>query len=103
MKDPIFIIYTFVYLISSTRARSIAGWMYPWLQWTYAYSENATSVEIEDHVSQILDVFGYLIFASPLFAILPELIVVIFFWIKEQLDENRMNNKVAQFKYVDKG
>ena len=68
--------------------------MYPWLQWTYAYSENATSVEIESHVSQILDIFGYLIFASPLFALLPELIVLILLSIQPKLKEKFNRDKL---------
>ena len=82
-KKPVFIIYTIVYIISSNRARTISGWMYPWLQWTYANSENASSIEIAEHVSGILDIYGYLTFAAPLFALLPELILTLFLLIKK--------------------
>ena len=59
--------------------------MYPWLQWTYANAENATAFEIEQHVSGILDVYGYLTFAAPLLALVPELILTIFLLIKKGL------------------
>jgi len=80
-KTPVFIIYTIVYVVSSNRARTISGWMYPWLQWTYAL--NSTETEIEEHVSGILDVYGYLTFAAPLFALMPELILRIILWIQK--------------------
>ena len=72
-----------LYVVSSNRARTISGWMYPWLQWTYANALNSTETEIEEHVSGILDVYGYLTFAAPLFALMPELILRIILWIQK--------------------
>ena len=52
-------------LVVSCRVKSIQGWIFPWLDWTYA---NATDTSI---VSNQLDVYGYTYFMSPIVALFP--------------------------------
>ena len=59
------------YTIVSCRVKSIQGWIFPWLDWTYA--KNASS----DVVSRQLNVYGYTYFLSPLVGLFPGLLSLI--------------------------
>jgi len=58
-----FLIY---YNVMAVRVRTVPVWIVIWLDWTYA--DVALS---EDLQSQYLDLYGYLLYMSPLFATLP--------------------------------
>ena len=64
--------YCAFYCIGCTRIKSIQGWIYPWMEWTYS-----TVPDSKDLVSQQLDIYGYLYLASPLVGFVPGIISVL--------------------------
>ena len=57
--------FTAYYTILSSRTKSIQGWIYPWMDWVYA------NHDASDTVSNLLNLYGYSIFLSPLVALFP--------------------------------
>ena len=57
------------------------------MEWSYA-KVPGDAAEIEAHVGNLLEIYGLLLFASPLFAALPEL----FSWIGSKLNRNGILN-----------
>ncbi|CBY36856.1 unnamed protein product [Oikopleura dioica] len=86
-KDPTFIAFLIVFVIYSTRVKAIQGWIYPWMEWSYA-KVNADQADIDSHVGNLLEIYGLLLFASPLFAAMPEF----FSWIGSKLNKNGILN-----------
>jgi len=64
--------YCAFYCIGCTRIKSIQGWIYPWMEWTYS-----TVPDSKDLVSQQLDIYGYLYLASPLIGFVPGILSVL--------------------------
>ncbi len=100
-KDPTFIAFLIVFVIYSTRVKAIQGifdtkikllqlfpgWIYPWMEWSYA-KVDADQADIDSHVGNLLEIYGLLLFASPLFAAMPEF----FSWIGSKLNKNGILN-----------
>ncbi|CAG5110747.1 Oidioi.mRNA.OKI2018_I69.chr2.g5117.t1.cds [Oikopleura dioica] len=82
-----FLLFATVFVVYSTRVKALQGWIYPWMEWSYAKVPGDTA-EIEAHVGNLLEIYGLLLFASPLFAALPEL----FSWIGSKLNRNGILN-----------
>ena len=53
--------------------------MYPWVEWSYPIATDLSpkSARIRQVVSKTLDIYGYANFCSPLFALIPGIIIVI--------------------------
>lgn len=64
--------YCAFYCIGCTRIKSIQGWIYPWMEWTYS-----TVPDSKDLISQQLDIYGYLYLASPLIGAVPGILSVL--------------------------
>ena len=58
--------YALFYCMGCTRIKSIQGWIYPWMEWTYSNVPDSDGL-----VSDQLDIYGYLYLASPLVAFVP--------------------------------
>ena len=65
--------YCAFYCIGCTRIKSIQGWIYPWMEWSYS-----TVPDSKELVSQQLDIYGYLYLASPLIGFVPGVLSVLF-------------------------
>ena len=74
LKSFLFWQYLVAFNILNFRVKTIQGWVYPWMDWTYSAVTDSAQSEVETYVSNILDFYGYLLYASPLFAALPSLI-----------------------------
>ena len=57
------------------------------MEWSYA-KVDADQKEIDEHVGNLLEIYGLLLFASPLFAAMPEF----FSWIGSKLNKNGVLN-----------
>ena len=57
------------------------------MEWSYAKVQ-ADQADIESHVGNLLEIYGLLLFASPLFAALPEF----FSWVGSKLNRNGILN-----------
>ena len=69
MKSILFWQFVIVFNILSVRMKSIQGWIYPWMDWTFSDISDSGQV-----VSDALDFYGYFVFISPVVATLPGLI-----------------------------
>ena len=54
LKSPLFWQYVTVFTLMSFRIKSIQGWVYPWMDWTYAEAD----VE-PGFVSDLLNFYGF--------------------------------------------
>ena len=52
--------------------KTIQGWIYAWLEWTYSKADVS-----DGFISDILDIYGYFLFIAPIFALIPGLIIKI--------------------------
>ena len=75
--DQLEILYNKSVKVISMRLKSIQGWMYPWLDWTYSGTNSSTIV------SDQLNIYGYTYFMSPLIAFFPGLLSMIILKIRD--------------------
>ena len=79
--------YCAFYCIGCTRIKSIQGWIYPWMEWSYS-----TVPDSKELVSQQLDIYGYLYLASPLIGFVPGVLSVLFQKITSKLPANGLKS-----------
>ena len=46
--------------------KTIQGWIFPWMEWTYAEADVS-----DGYTSEILDIYGYFLFAAPFMTMIP--------------------------------
>ena len=63
--------YAALYTILCCRIKSIQGWIFPWLDWTYS---NIDDDQAKTIISDQLDFYGYTYFVSPIVALFPGLL-----------------------------
>ena len=54
LKTPLFWQYTAVFTLMSFRIKSIQGWVYPWMTWTYLEADDYD----EEFVDSMLNYYG---------------------------------------------